>query len=216
MEDSSKQASDLVSILANWDLRFISSRDLATEAEHCRREQAELRARDETGTQYSEYLIHRLVKITDEMKRRQRLVRYGGPRLSRQGWVDPNLLAEVKSRIDLCELVGHYCPAIPGRSRWRYACPIHGDGTDRNPSGVVYPDQQKWHCFVCNSGGDAFDFLMAFERVSFREAVVRLASMAGIELPQSNSAALGIYRHHEGGQHRARGSYKVWHVEVNL
>jgi len=63
-------------------------------------------------------------------------------------------------------------------------CPFHDD---REPSFVVTPAKNLWHCFgECNKGGDVIAFVMAFEKVSFRHAVDVLRRELGI-----NAAAPG-------------------------
>jgi DNA primase len=49
---------------------------------------------------------------------------------------------------------------------------------------MVSPDRQIYHCFGCNAGGNAFGFLMQYERLEFPEAVDILAKKAGVVLPQ--------------------------------
>ena len=51
-------------------------------------------------------------------------------------------------------------------------CPFHDDRG--RPNLYVYPDQGRWWCFRCGSGGDAIDFLRRREGLSFREACRRL------------------------------------------
>jgi DNA primase catalytic core len=56
-------------------------------------------------------------------------------------------------------------------------CPFHDD---REPSFIVTPAKNLWHCFgECNKGGDVIAFIMAFEKVSFRHAVDILRREAG-------------------------------------
>ncbi|HAO31429.1 MAG TPA: hypothetical protein DCQ84_00540 [Candidatus Competibacteraceae bacterium] len=50
-------------------------------------------------------------------------------------------------------------------------CPFH---EDREPSLVVTPSKNLWHCFGCGLGGGAIDWVMKSEGVSFRHAVERL------------------------------------------
>ncbi|MGH9541313.1 MAG: CHC2 zinc finger domain-containing protein [Terriglobales bacterium] len=47
-------------------------------------------------------------------------------------------------------------------------CPFHDD---KNPSLVVFPQTQTFHCFGCNISGDVFTYLMLSRRVTFVEAV---------------------------------------------
>lgn len=47
-------------------------------------------------------------------------------------------------------------------------CPFHDDG---EPSLVVSPAKNLWHCFGCQIGGGPIDWVMKFKGVSFRHAV---------------------------------------------
>ena len=57
-------------------------------------------------------------------------------------------------------------------------CPFHG--VDKHPSLKVYDGDRGWWCFVCNKGGDIFDFVMEHDGLEFPKAVERIAEMAGI------------------------------------
>ena len=48
-------------------------------------------------------------------------------------------------------------------------CPFHDD---RNPSLVITPAKNLWHCLgACNMGGTAIDWVMKANGISFRHAV---------------------------------------------
>ena len=47
-------------------------------------------------------------------------------------------------------------------------CPFHEDG---EPSLVVTPAKNLWHCFSCQIGGGPIDWVMKLKGVSFRHAV---------------------------------------------
>lgn len=54
-------------------------------------------------------------------------------------------------------------------ANWIGRCPFHDD---RNPSLVVTPAKNLWHCLgACQMGGSVIDWVMKVERVSFRRAV---------------------------------------------
>ncbi len=59
-------------------------------------------------------------------------------------------------------------------------CPFHNEKT---PSFSVHPARQTYHCFGCGASGDVFNFLMEYEKLSFKEAVRTLAVRADIEIP---------------------------------
>ena len=87
-------------------------------------------------------------------------------------------LDDVKSRLDIVELVGGYVQLQRAGSSFKANCPFH---QERTPSFFVFPDRQSWRCFgACAEGGDAFSFVMKKERVDFREALVRLGARVGI------------------------------------
>ena len=68
-------------------------------------------------------------------------------------------------------------PFPVGRNRWKYACPVHGDGVDKKPAGSIDADRGLWHCFVCDSGGDLFHLLYAWPpHLTFKEAIDELWS----------------------------------------
>ncbi len=70
------------------------------------------------------------------------------------------------------EVVRDYVELRPSGRCLIGRCPFH---EDRRPSLTLFPHTQTWWCFACNIGGDVFDFLQRIERISFREAVERLA-----------------------------------------
>ncbi len=51
---------------------------------------------------------------------------------------------------------------------WLGKCPFHDDG---EPSLVVTPSKNLWHCFGCSLGGGPIDWVMKKNGVSFRHAV---------------------------------------------
>jgi DNA primase catalytic core len=51
---------------------------------------------------------------------------------------------------------------------WLGRCPFHDDG---EPSLVVTPSKNLWHCFGCQTGGGPIDWVMKMNGVSFRHAV---------------------------------------------
>ena len=61
-----------------------------------------------------------------------------------------------------------------GRRRLRARCPLPGHERDREPSFVVYAEQDSFYCFGCGRGGDVITLVEAIEGVDFRAAVERL------------------------------------------
>jgi len=55
-------------------------------------------------------------------------------------------------------------------NRWAGCCPFHAD---KSPSFYVFPDG-KYHCFACQSHGDAIDFIRQHYGLSYPEALRHL------------------------------------------
>ncbi|OUM97783.1 MAG: DNA primase [Firmicutes bacterium ZCTH02-B6] len=91
----------------------------------------------------------------------------------------PQLIDEIKSRVNIVEIVGQYVSLRPSGRNYVGLCPFHSEKT---PSFTVSPDKQLFHCFGCQTGGDVFAFLMKRTGISFSEAVQQLAQRAGIDL----------------------------------
>ena len=86
---------------------------------------------------------------------------------------------EIKSRLDIVDLVGDYVSIRKkGQTYWGL-CPFHGEKT---PSFSVSQERQTFHCFGCGKGGDIFTFIMEMEHLEFREALEKLADMSGVKL----------------------------------
>ncbi|HAH70124.1 MAG TPA: DNA primase, partial [Synergistaceae bacterium] len=86
---------------------------------------------------------------------------------------------EVKSRLDIAEVIGDYVALRKSGQTYWGRCPFHNEKT---PSFSVSPERQTFHCFGCGKGGDVFTFIMEIENLEFREALERLAERAGVRL----------------------------------
>ncbi|MEA3346081.1 MAG: DNA primase [Chloroflexota bacterium] len=86
---------------------------------------------------------------------------------------------EVKSRLDIVDIVSDYVELRKSGRNYSGLCPFH---SDTEPSFVVFPETQGWHCFGCGEGGDVFTFIMKREGLTFGEALRLLARRAGVEL----------------------------------
>ena len=90
-------------------------------------------------------------------------------------------LAELRSRVDIVELVGRYAEIRqPGARNPKCLCPFH---TEKTPSFVLYPHNQSFYCFGCGIGGDAVTFVRNIERLDYTEAVRYLCERVGMRMP---------------------------------
>jgi DNA primase len=91
---------------------------------------------------------------------------------------------EIKSKLDIVELIREYIPVKAAGVNFQALCPFHNEKT---PSFTISPDKQVWHCFGCSKGGDIFSFIMEKENMTFPEALRFLASKAGVVLKNDDA-----------------------------
>ena len=98
----------------------------------------------------------------------------------------PGFIDELKARLPVSEVVGRRVKLKKSGREWKGLSPFQQEKT---PSFFVNDQKQAWFDFSSGKNGNIFDFLVQTEGLSFPESVERLASMAGLELPQSSPEA---------------------------
>lgn len=98
-----------------------------------------------------------------------------------------SVIDDIKDRLDIVDLVSETVKLRKSGRTFTGFCPFHSN--TRTPSFVVWPESGTWKCFgACNTGGDAFSYIMKRDGLEFREALEELARRTGIELPEPNVA----------------------------
>lgn len=102
------------------------------------------------------------------------------------GPIPPEIVAEVRERADIVEVIGAYVALKKRGQQYVGLCPFH---QERTPSFTVSPHKQMFYCFGCGTGGNVFTFLMQKENLSFPEAVRQVAEKTGIFIPEAAGGA---------------------------
>ena len=95
-------------------------------------------------------------------------------------------LDEIKNRVAVSDVVAR---KVKLQRRGREFVGLSPFKQERTPSFTVNDDKQFYHCFSTGKHGSIFDFLMETEGLSFPEAVERLASEAGLPMPERDPRA---------------------------
>ncbi len=100
--------------------------------------------------------------------------------------IDNASIESLKSTIDIVDVVGNYIELRKAGANYKANCPFHGEKT---PSFVVSPSKQIYHCFGCQIGGDSIKFVMEIEKLSYPEAIEKLASTYNFSLQYTKGSS---------------------------
>ena len=94
---------------------------------------------------------------------------------------DDSLINDVLKHADIVKVVSAYLPVIRKGKDYLAKCPFHDD---TNPSMHISPELQIFKCFVCGTSGNAIGFVRKYEKLSFREAVKKVAEICDYHDPR--------------------------------
>lgn len=88
-------------------------------------------------------------------------------------------IENLSQRLNIVDVIENYIEVKKQGSSFVCICPFHAD---KNPSMHINPIKGFYHCFACKAGGDAFKFVMDYEKLSFADAVEKVASLSNFTL----------------------------------
>ncbi|WP_415407096.1 DNA primase [Sulfurovum sp. CS9] len=100
--------------------------------------------------------------------------------------IDNASIESLKNSIDIVDVIGNFIELRKSGANYKANCPFHGEKT---PSFVVSPSKQIYHCFGCGVGGDSIKFVMELEKLSYPEAIEKLASMYNFSLAYTKGSS---------------------------
>jgi len=100
--------------------------------------------------------------------------------------IDNASIESLKNSIDIVDVIGSFIELRKAGANYKANCPFHGEKT---PSFVVSPSKQIYHCFGCGVGGDSIKFVMELEKLSYPDAIEKLASMHNFSLTYTKGSS---------------------------
>lgn len=88
-------------------------------------------------------------------------------------------IENLKNSIDIVDIISNFIQVKKSGANFTACCPFHGEKT---ASFVISPSKQIYHCFGCQVGGDAIKFIMEFEKLTYPEAIEKLATLSNFSL----------------------------------
>jgi DNA primase len=88
-------------------------------------------------------------------------------------------LESLRQRVNLVEVLSSYVDLKRTGASYKGLCPFH---EEKSPSFIVQRGDTHYHCFGCGAHGDAIQFLMTHQKMSFGEAVESLAQRFHVHL----------------------------------
>ncbi len=99
-------------------------------------------------------------------------------------------IEEIKNKTDIVDVISNYVSLVPKGKNYFGICPFHDDN---NPSMSVSREKKIYKCFSCGATGNAFTFLMNYEKISFIEAVKKLADSCGVAVDVGKIPTKKVY-----------------------
>lgn len=96
--------------------------------------------------------------------------------------ITPASIEQIKSRIDIIDVIGEYIKLKKRGVNYLGNCPFHNEKT---PSFTVSPSKEIYKCFGCGKSGNTITFLMEHDKLSYVEALRWLAKRYNVEIEET-------------------------------
>lgn len=95
--------------------------------------------------------------------------------------IPQTVIDQVLAETSIVDVVSQYVSLKRSGKNWFGKCPFHDE---RTPSFSVTEEKGMFYCFSCHRGGTAITFLQQLENLSYPQAVVKLAELSNVDMPQ--------------------------------
>ena len=92
--------------------------------------------------------------------------------------IEESTINEIRARANIVDVVSSRIPNLKRSGKNHHACcPFH---QEKSPSFTVEENKQFYYCFGCGASGDAIGFVIAYDGLTFPNAVKLLSEQYGI------------------------------------
>lgn len=95
--------------------------------------------------------------------------------------IDRHTIDRIMDAVNIVDVVSEFVSLRKAGVNYKGLCPFHDDTT---PSFMVSPAKGICHCFACGKGGNAVNFVMEHEQMTYPEALRWLANKYNIEIEE--------------------------------
>ena len=100
--------------------------------------------------------------------------------------IDRDTIDKIMEATNIVDVVSEFVTLRKAGINYKGLCPFHDDKT---PSFMVSPTKGICHCFACGKGGNAVNFLMEHEQITYPDALRWLAKKYNIEIQERELSA---------------------------
>lgn len=108
--------------------------------------------------------------------------------------IDHSTIDRIMNTVEITDVVGDFVSLKKRGVNLLGLCPFHNEKT---PSFTVSPTKGIYKCFGCGKGGNAVNFLMEHEHITYPEALKTLAKRYHIEIEETEETAEEIQQKNE-------------------
>lgn len=122
-------------------------------------------------------------------------------------------VTRIYDTLDIVDVVGDFVSLKKRGTNFTGLCPFHNEKT---PSFAVSPAKGIYKCFGCGKGGNAVDFVMEIESMSYVEALRYLADKYNIEVEEAQQSQEDMQRRDDRESMIIASEYGAKYFEHNL
>lgn len=108
--------------------------------------------------------------------------------------IDEATVQRIFDAVDIVEVVQDFVSLKKNGTNYKGLCPFHNEKT---PSFLVSPAKGIYKCFGCGEGGNAVNFVMSHEKLTYPDALKYLAKKYHIEIEEKELTVEEIENHNE-------------------